>query len=243
MKIDIIIPCYNAEKWIEKSIDSALKQTYKNTQVVVIDNESQDGSFEVIKKLKKQNPEMIIGSAPNIYPYGWTEPVEKALSLCDGEYFTILGADDYIEPGYIAKIAEILSAGSDKIEVIQSPVIGIDSDKGTTLEQIKHSYRNLEQFKKMLFERCPVTTPTVVYKRELHKKGIIRWDSEKWSGAADYDLYFNIADNGIFIYPYPQWIGYYYRWHSDQATWGMHKQATNYDLLIQQRWSEKWKDE
>ena len=57
MKIDIIIPCYNAEKWIEVSILSALAQTYENTQVIVVDNESKDNSFNVIKNLKEQNPD------------------------------------------------------------------------------------------------------------------------------------------------------------------------------------------
>ena len=243
MKVDIIIPCYNAENWIEASIESALSQTYENTQVIVIDNESTDSSYEIVKRLHSQNPEMIIGSAPNLYPYGWTEPVEKALSLCDGDYFTILGADDYVDSSYVDNIVKILSTAPDKIKVLQSPIVGVDSDKGILLEEIKHSYANLEQFKQLLFQRCPVTTPTVVYKRELHDMGIVRWDSETWSGAADYDLYFNIADHGIFIYPYPQWIGYHYRWHADQATWGMHKQTTNYDLLIQQKWREKWKNE
>ena len=243
MKIDIIIPCYNAEKWIEKSIKSALLQTYKNVQVIVIDNESSDNSYKVIQEVNGHHPEIIIGTVPNIYPYGWTEPVEKALSLCNGDYFTILGADDYIDPEYIEKIVKIISKAPDKIKILQSPLIGIDSDKGITLEEIKHSYNSLGQFKQMLFEKCPVTTPTVVYKRELHDSGILRWDSETCSGAADYDLYFNIADNGIFIYPYPKWIGYYYRWHSDQATWGMHKQTTKYDLLIKQKWMEKWKEQ
>ena len=169
--------------------------------------------------------------------------MEKALSLCNGDYFTILGADDYIGPEYIENIVKIISAAPDRIKILQSPLIGVDSDKDIILQEIKHSYKTLSEFKKMLFEKCPVTTPTVVYKRELHEQGIIRWDSETCSGAADYDLYFNIADNGIFIYPYPKWIGYHYRWHAGQATWGMHKQTTNYDLLIKQKWLEKWNNE
>ena len=217
MKIDIIIPCYNAEKWVEKSINSALSQTYQNTQVIVIDNESTDTSYEIIKRTRIERPELIIGTAPNIYPYSWTEPVEN--------------------------IVKIISAAPDRIKILQSPLIGVDSDKDIILQEIKHSYKTLSEFKKMLFEKCPVTTPTVVYKRELHEQGIIRWDSETCSGAADYDLYFNIADNGIFIYPYPKWIGYHYRWHAGQATWGMHKQTTNYDLLIKQKWLEKWNNE
>ena len=40
--------------------------------------------------------------------------------------------------------------------------------------------------------------------------------SEKYLGASDYDLYFRLADNNIFIYPAPKWLGYYYRWHDKQ---------------------------
>ena len=92
----------------------------------------------------------------------------------------------------------------------------------------------------MLFETCPVTTPTMVYKKELHDNGVIRWNSKECLGAADYDLYFNIADHGLFIYPYPNWIGYYYRWHEGQATWGMHKETTSYDQLIKEQWHKRW---
>jgi glycosyltransferase involved in cell wall biosynthesis len=220
---------------------SALTQDYKNTEVICVDNESGDNSYQLIKNIQKEYPRLKLSTAPNIYRYSWEEPVEAALKLSTGDYFTILGSDDYIRGDYITNIVKIISAAPDKIKLLQSPLRGVSGPRQEFVEEIKHSYKSLEEFKRLLFHRCPVTTPTVVYDKKLHDAGIIRWNSKDYLGAVDYDLYFNIADHGFFIYPYPEWIGYSYRWHTGQATWGMRQENTNYDQLIQQYWREKWK--
>ena len=52
-------------------------------------------------------------------------------------------------------------------------------------------------------------------------------------------MYCNLADNDVMIYSVPDWLGYYYRWHEGQATWGMHKTNVKYDALIQNHWKQK----
>jgi len=239
-KVTIIIPCYNAERWIKESIESALAQTYHSTEVIFVDNESTDNSLGIAQDIQKDRPELIISTAPNLYRYSWSEPVEEALRMSTGDYFTILGADDYLQNDYIENIVKIISSAPNKIKLLQSPIVGVRGDKEEFMDQIKHSYQTQEQFKNLLFQKCPVNTPTVVYKKELYDRGIIRWNSKEYTGAGDYDLYFKIADHGLFIYPYPSWIGYYYRWHEGQATWGMHREPTNYDDLIKNYWRKKW---
>ena len=179
----------------------------------MVDNESTDNSISIIQSIKKENQDLIVSTAPNIYKHSWTEPVEEGLSLSNGEYFTILGADDYISEDYIEKIIKILNKSNGKIELLQR-----------------------------LFKECPVNTPTVVYKKKLHSAGIVFWDSQEYLGAADYNLYFNLADKNKFIYPYPKWVGYYYRWHSEQSTWGMHKEETKFDEKIKDHWRKKWQN-
>jgi len=238
-KVTIIIPCYNSEKWIEECIMSALNQTYDNKEVIFVDNESSDSSLEIAKRIQETHKELVVETAENIYKHSYQEPVEKALSISTGEYATILGSDDFIDEDYIKNIAEILSK-SDKISVLQSPVRGVKGVEKTFVGEISHSYKNLQQFKEQLFIRCPVTTPTIVFKKSLYDSGIVRWKSEEYLGACDYELYFNLTDNNVFIYPFPKWIGYYYRWHEDQCTWGMHKEETNFDQKIKDYWRNKW---
>jgi len=237
LKYTIIIPCYNSEKWIAKSIESAINQTYDNYEIIVVDNESTDNSLNIIERYSDR---IRIDTAENIYKYSYQEPVEKALSIATGDYFTILGSDDYVDPRYIEKINNIISVNPEKVKFLQTPIVGVQADTGTFVGEISHTYKSLDEFKQLLFKHSPVNTPTMVFKRSLYDSGVVRWKSEEYLGAIDYDLYFNLADKGHFIFAFPHWIGYYYRWHKEQATWGMHKEGTNYDQKIKDYWREKW---
>ena len=239
-KVSIIIPCYNAEKYIEQCVRSAMTQTYENTEVIFVDNDSGDDSLEIVENLQDEFPNLQVDTAPNLYPFSWEEPVEKALSMASGEYFTILGSDDYISEDYVSNFMRKILNSKDPILVMQSKIKGVNENSELINQDVSHTYLDLKDFKNMLLERCPVTTPSVVYKTDLHKKGIVRWLASEYLGAADYDLYFNLADNDVFIHPFEEWLGYYYRWHQDQATWGMQKQPLNYDFMLQNQWREKW---
>ena len=53
--VSVIIPCYNAEKYIEKSVRSILNQTYCNIEVLIADDASEDSSVDIIEMLKKED--------------------------------------------------------------------------------------------------------------------------------------------------------------------------------------------
>lgn len=243
-KVSIIIPCYNSEKWIEESIMSALNQTYDNKEVIFVDNESTDNSMSIAKGIQKKYPQLIVLEAPNLYEYSWQEPVEVAMQNSCGDYFTILASDDYIDLNYVTKIINIINKSKGKIKVLQSPLLGFSSLTNANLDGfISHSYKNIQEFKNLLFQKCPVTTPTVFYSRHLYDEGLIQWKSDIYKGSGDYNCYFNLADNNIFIFPVPVWLGYYYRWHNEQSTWGMHKNFNEIDLKIREHWKQKWMSE
>jgi len=239
-RVTIIVPCFNAELWIEKCVSSALSQTYENIEVIVIDNESTDNSLSVIERLAVENTRLIIGTAPNIYKYSWEEPVQEALKLSSGDYITILGADDYINPEYVENFMKYVLVDPTRVLCMQSPIRGIDDHTGNIMQDAGHTYKSLSEFKNRLFDHCPVNTPTVVYSRKLYEKGLLRWNAYAYLGAADYDLYFRLANNDVFIYPISQWLGYHYRWHKEQATWGMHQEPTQYDHMIREHWAREW---
>ena len=212
LKFTIIIPCYNAENFIEQCVNSALEQDYDNVELIVIDNDSGDDSLEIVEGIHEKNPNFILDTAPNLYPFSWSEPVDKALEMTTGDYFTILGADDYLAPDYVSNVVKF----------------------------IESSDQEIEDLKEKLLERCVVTTPSVVYKKELYNKDLLKWDSENYLGAADYALYFNLVHNNKYIHPNPEWLGYFYRWHGAQATWGMQRQPVNFDFMLQNEWRQKW---
>jgi len=241
MKFTIIIPCYNSEKWIRQSLLSALVQTHEDTEVIFVDNESTDNSLEIAKQVQSDYPKLKTFTAPNLYKFSWSEPVGEALKHTSGKYFTILGSDDYLAEDYVEKIVKIVSKNTDRIKLLQSPILGVKGDNQGFSGEMSHSYKNLDEFKQILFSKSPVNTPSMVYSKDLYDDGIIRWNDEDYLGASDYDLYFNLADNNLFIFPFPEWLGYYYRWHSEQATWGMHKEKVDYVKKIREKWGNKWK--
>ena len=123
---------------------------------------------------------------------------------------------------------------------MQSPILGVDHSAERPTGLLSHSYNSLDEFKELLFKKCPVTTPSVVFAKSLYADKIVRWYSDKYLGASDYEMYFNLADNGIPILPVNQWLGYYYRWHEEQSTWGMHSTGVNFDEIIKEKWRNKW---
>ncbi len=239
-KVSIIIPCYNAEKWIEQCVNSALSQTYENLEVIVVDNESKDNSLQVLADKFGQNSKVIIDTAENIYPNCWDEARQKGFSISTGQYLFTLASDDIYGPNFVENNLKFILKAPDKVKVLQSPIVGIDVNGNKSMAETKHFYKNISQFKTLALQKCPVNSPTAVYNRELYENGLLQTKPELYGGAADYDLYCNLAGNGVFIFPANVFLGYYYRWHPEQATWSVQKEGKNYDKMIQDYWKERW---
>jgi chondroitin synthase len=241
-KVSIIIPAYNSEEWIEECVMSALNQDYPDVEVIVVDNESTDRTVELLENIKSSHPQLILSSAENIYPNCWDEARAEGYRLMTGDYFTVIGSDDCIAPKFVSNCLNICLRAPNTIKAIQSPAMGFRMNGDDRIETglLKNVYKNISDFKNQCLERCPVNSPTVFYNSSLLKDGLLETFPEKYGGAADYDLYCRLADNDVFIYPVPVFLGFYYRWHPKQATWKVHKEGVNYDKMIQDYWREKW---
>lgn len=97
--VSIIIPCYNAEPWIGECLDSAIAQTYRPLEIIVIDDGSTDGSLDVIKRYAQQHPDLIqYETGPN---RGGCAARNRGFALSKGEYVMFLDADDVISANAI----------------------------------------------------------------------------------------------------------------------------------------------
>jgi glycosyltransferase involved in cell wall biosynthesis len=90
--VSIVIPCYNADRWVSGAIESALGQTYSNVEVVVVDDGSTDGSLEVIKQFDGKIKWL---STPNRGPCAARN---VGLRAARGEWIQFLDADDLLHP-------------------------------------------------------------------------------------------------------------------------------------------------
>jgi len=99
--VSILIPVYNREKIILQTLNSAVNQTYKNIEIIVVDNKSTDNTFEVVKEFAKYHTNVrVYQNEENIGPVrNW----RRCLDYATGEYAKILWSDDLIAPEFIEK--------------------------------------------------------------------------------------------------------------------------------------------
>ncbi|MBD2773800.1 glycosyltransferase [Iningainema tapete] len=108
--VSVIIPCFNADRWISEAIDSCLQQTYPNIEIIVIDDGSTDNSLEVIKSYGDRITWESLPHRSGNYARN------RAFALSKGEYIQYLDADDYILPEKIAlQVSFLVETGADVV--------------------------------------------------------------------------------------------------------------------------------
>lgn len=93
MKVSIIMPIYNAEEYLEKSLDSIIGQTYKNIELILINDGSTDRSLEILKRYSNRDKRLVLVSIENSGP-GFAR--NKGLDLARGDYISFVDADDWV---------------------------------------------------------------------------------------------------------------------------------------------------
>lgn len=122
-KISIIIPIYNVSEYLEKCIKSVLNQTYKNIELVCINDGSTDDSLKIINELKKSDKRIRVFSRENKgLLFTRVEGVKKS----SGKYITFLDSDDWIDGDYIETLYKNLKG--DNCDVVRCNLKFVDND-------------------------------------------------------------------------------------------------------------------
>jgi len=108
--VSIIIPCYNAQRWIAEAVDSCLTQTYAPIEIIVVDDGSTDGSLAIIQSYGER---VIYETGLN---RGGNHARNRGFALSHGAYIQFLDADDYLLPDKIARQVRFLEeTGADVV--------------------------------------------------------------------------------------------------------------------------------
>lgn len=91
-RVSVIIPVYNAGKYIDKTLESVFSQTYKDIEIVLVNDCSSDNSAQIIAKYIKFHPKIVYFLQP--YNMGAGAARNKALELATGQYVAFLDSDD-----------------------------------------------------------------------------------------------------------------------------------------------------
>lgn len=102
IKISVIVPVYNCEKYIKKCLDSLVNQTLKDIEIIIINDYSTDNTHEIINEyLKKYKKIKYINNDKNI---GQGESRNKGIAIAKGTYISFVDGDDYIDVPMLEKL-------------------------------------------------------------------------------------------------------------------------------------------
>ena len=93
-KVSIIVPVYNAEKYLERCVSSLTKQTLKDIEIILVDDSSTDSSLEICKQMAEKDSRIKVIHKMN---EGAGLARNAALSIANGEYIGFVDSDDFVE--------------------------------------------------------------------------------------------------------------------------------------------------
>lgn len=107
--VSILIPCYNAAPWVAETLESALAQTWREREIILVDDGSTDRSLEIARKFEKRGVRVI--SQPNS---GASAARNRAIREARGDFLQFLDADDLLTPNKISEQLRLLAEAGDK---------------------------------------------------------------------------------------------------------------------------------
>lgn len=162
IKVSIIIPIYNAEKYLEQCIASAVNQTLKETEIVLIDDGSKDGSAEICKKFVEADSRVSYYYKEN---EGLAAARQDGIERSSGEYIGFIDSDDWIEPDMYEKMYNAATENSADVVLCNC----FEYDEAKRRMGIPGGVYNEQQIKDFVLPRTLITV------NETGHRSNIRW--------------------------------------------------------------------
>jgi glycosyltransferase involved in cell wall biosynthesis len=202
-KISVIMPVYNASKYLSEAIQSILNQTFEDFELIILNDNSTDDSLDIIKKIQLLDPRIVlINKEKN---YGPAILRNEGFNISRGEYIALMDADDISLPTRFEKQIELLK---------NNPQIDLCGTWYTKFgehikdEMIKH-YEFDNDLKVYFLRGCYIANPTVLMRKKIITD--YRYDSTYFP-MDDYELLTRLIAKFTFYNIQESLLRY--RWHA-----------------------------
>ena len=211
--VSVIMPVYNAGSFLMPAIKSILNQTYKNIELIIVNDCSSDNSLNIILEFKKLYPNVItVLNLKKTLNRGGDSCANKGLEAAKGTYVARMDADDVAHPTRIEKQAAYLEAHPSTF-LVGSNAYVID-ENGKTIGE-KNEPQNHADIFYNYFTYHPIIHPSAMYRREHQGKPF--YYTLKYSANNDYYSFFKIICGGAQFANLPEKL-LYYRVHKNNNT-------------------------
>ena len=213
-EVSIILPSYNYENYIGKTIDSVLNQSYPNWELIIIDDGSMDNSLDVIKRYKDKRIHLFTQKNKGV-----SSTLNRGIRNSSGKYICFLDADDKYHPDKLDAQVEYMNSGFD-IVTTQVQVID-DKDEESPIEHFKMTWNLYD--KKEIFGEDRVANflyknyfckSSLMIRKELFNK--YGYFDPRLITAYDLDLWLRMIPSAKITRV--DKILTYYRWHDKNET-------------------------
>lgn len=110
--ISIIVPIYNVEKYLKKCIESIINQTYKNIEIILVDDGSPDNCGIICDEYSQKDKRIIVIHKEN---GGLSDARNKGIDIAKGDYLTFIDSDDFVNIDYIEKLYNSIKLNNTKL--------------------------------------------------------------------------------------------------------------------------------
>ncbi len=143
IKVSVIIPVYNTEKYLKKCISSIIDQSYKNLEIIIIDDGSTDSSSLICEEFLRNDSRIVYKKIKNS---GVSNARNVGIMTSTGDYLSFIDSDDYIGKDYVKNLVQV--ANNYECEIV---VCGLTELKGDFESKISIYKDMKEDFKEITF--------------------------------------------------------------------------------------------
>lgn len=221
-RVTVIIPNYNSERFLEKTLASLLRQTYTDFNTILLDDGSTDGSVSIAERFIEKLPKLKILKLENV---GITANWNRALKYVKTEFFSFLHCDDEYHPSYLEEMVQLMDQYPDSA-IAHCPAQTIDENSQPMVSPIevykKNRYFNASKFSqpadidfKLLISGSYINCPSVFYRTEMIQQ--VGLFNEQFAQVQDWEYWFRVLLSGYRICATRQDL-FFYRRHSSNMT-------------------------
>lgn len=219
MYISVVMPVYNGEKYINDSIESILAQTFKDFELIIIDDGSDDNTVNLIEHFKDQRIRLLHNS------HNFIHALNKGLDIAQGKYIARMDADDIMNPNRLAVQYKLME--KEKKIIVCASWIRMFGEKNRECPsfrgQINHPLIQM-------LEGNILAHPTVMIRKNFLVKHQLKYENYQY--AEDFKLWSEIAKKGGEFYIIPDFL-LDYRISYNQISTQKKDEQSNTSLRIQ----------
>jgi glycosyltransferase involved in cell wall biosynthesis len=190
--VSVLMPVYNAERYVAEAVESILAQTFADFELIIIDDGSTDRSLSILRRSAENDLRIRLVSRPNT---GYVVALNEMLEMARGEFVARMDADDVslperfaIQVAYLREHPEIICIGT-RVQIID--------EAGRDLLACHPAMDHDEVQALALAGRCPLCHPSVMMRREpVISLGGYQVDMEP---AEDHDLWLRLGEQGRMV--------------------------------------------